>query len=98
MNNLAKDRLKMYGSKESIEKRAEKGSNACGSCGSRDTLRIYNSWGEAVLCNYCGAVTEEGIQDAMSGVHGSMFIYYNTYEDFLSLRKNSVDNSGIGYH
>ena len=54
--------------------------------------------GEGILCKDCSKVTEEGVSDAMSGTHGSMFLTYNSYEDFLNKNVLSKDTSGIGYH
>ncbi len=96
MTQKYKDRLKKYGSEQEIIDKNISGNLTC--CAGHKTYHIYSCWGEAVLCSYCGQVKEEGIADAMGGTHGSVFITYRTYDDFLSGLISNRDESGIGYH
>ena len=95
MTQKYQDRLKEYGSKQDIINKNIPGKITC--CKGHKTYHIYSCWGEAVLCSYCGQVKEEGVADEMAGVHGSMFITYRNYEDFLSGLIANEDNSGIYY-
>ena len=89
-----KYRLKEYGTKEDVIKRAVSAVNFhC--CSPKTSLQIYNCWGECILCLECGKVTEEGVADAMGGVSGSIYLYYKTYEDFL--HKNSYNEKNNQY-
>ena len=69
-----KDKLKEYGSEEDVITRNKKAYNKC-SCGHNAEVQIYSCWGEIILCTYCGKVTAEGIQDAMSGASGNLFVH-----------------------